>query len=224
MELSKNIPQFLPMYGKKIEVYYRGMEFTCLRCYGTGHKRQDCQNEKQEWMDYVVDFIKNNQFKNEMYGKWLRIAKAHRRKFNKKSEEEHPDEKTTEGNPEELPDGALEPEVTTDETAGAAGHDAGLPRDGTNAEHHGSEAKNKNGEDDSRDTENWQIPSYRNSFNYKKNTGTYADATRGKGRRPTYKAGTTDPEARTVTRSSSRKSSLSDQGKKNNPPNQQCQK
>ena len=67
-------------------------------------------------------------------------------------------EKTTEGNPEELPDGALEPEVTTDETAGAAGHDAGLPRDGTNAEHHGSEAKNKNGEDDSRDTENWQIP------------------------------------------------------------------
>ena len=100
------------------------------------------------------------------------------------------------------------------EAAGAAGHDAGLPRDGTNVEQHGSEAKNKNGEDDSRDTENWETPSYRNSFNYKKNTGTYADATRGKGRRPTYKAGTTDPEAHTVTRSSSRKSSLSDQGKK----------
>ena len=80
MELETQIPQFLPMFGKKIEIYYRGMEQLCLKCYRPGHKRVDCENEKREWMDYVVDFIKNNNLREEMYGKWTKIARKHRRK------------------------------------------------------------------------------------------------------------------------------------------------
>ena len=47
----------------------------------------------------------------------------------------------------------------------------------------------------------WETAGYRSSPKYKKNTGTgsYADATRGKGRKPTYKAGPPEDEQRTTT-------------------------
>ena len=81
MKLAYPIPQFLPMWGKKIEIYYRGMSQLCMKCYQPGHKRNDCQGEKVEWMDYVCDFIDKNEeyFDRSMYGKWFSIAKKHAR-------------------------------------------------------------------------------------------------------------------------------------------------
>ena len=80
MILEKKIPQFLPMYSKKVEVYYRGMEQLCNKCYKRGHLRSKCEEKKVEWMDYVVDFIQDTDYEPEVYGKWMSIAKGHFRK------------------------------------------------------------------------------------------------------------------------------------------------
>ena len=76
MKLDRSIPQFLPIMGRKIEIYYRGVEFICTRCYNHGHKRNDCQTERTDWMEYVKNFIENNEnIEPELYGKWVeRVA------------------------------------------------------------------------------------------------------------------------------------------------------
>ena len=85
MELERPIPQFIPMCGKKIEIYYRGMRQVCVNCYMPGHKKRDCVVEKREWMDYVSGFIEANpDFREEMYGRWAKIAKGYKRKQNKR--------------------------------------------------------------------------------------------------------------------------------------------
>ena len=81
MKLGWKIPQFLPMMGRKIEVYHRGIVQTCVNCYGKGHKRQDCKNERVHWLDYVADFIETNELRPELYGKWFEITADIRRKL-----------------------------------------------------------------------------------------------------------------------------------------------
>ena len=85
MELEEAIPQFLPMFGRKIEIYYRGMEMTCMNCYRSGHRRANCMNGKREWMDYVTEFIESNNLRPEMYGKWDQISKTYLRKYRMES-------------------------------------------------------------------------------------------------------------------------------------------
>ena len=79
MKIAKQIPQFLPMWGKKVEIYYRGMPQLCLHCYRPGHRKIDCKNERIEWMDYVCKFIETNDYYKEIYGRWFEIAKKHMR-------------------------------------------------------------------------------------------------------------------------------------------------
>ena len=79
MKLSDPIPQFLPMHGKKVEIYYRGMQQLCVKCYQPGHKKMDCPNAKLEWMDYVCNFIMATEYDKEMFGRWYYIAKKHLR-------------------------------------------------------------------------------------------------------------------------------------------------
>ena len=74
MKLDKKIPQFIPMCGRKIEIYHRGIDITCTNCYKEGHKRQDCQNERVTWLEYVSDFIKMNNISDELYGKWFDLT------------------------------------------------------------------------------------------------------------------------------------------------------
>ena len=75
MRLERTIPQFLPIMGRKIEVYYRGIEITCNKCYEEGHRRSDCQSDKVEWLDYVKNFIESNeQIELAMFGKWVEIV------------------------------------------------------------------------------------------------------------------------------------------------------
>ena len=45
------ISQFIPMYGRKMEIYYRGMKQTCVNCYTEGHKKKDCKQEKRDWLE-----------------------------------------------------------------------------------------------------------------------------------------------------------------------------
>ena len=121
VRLEKPIPQFLPMQGRKIEIYYRAMEQMCVNCYGSGHKKKDCTNPKKEWMDYVIDFIEGNSFKPEMYGKWHDIAM---RQYKRKQAGESTNTKT---NVEKQP-GGLEVYGRTGATANVL--ESGASQDG----------------------------------------------------------------------------------------------
>ena len=71
MELTKCIPQYLPMMGEKVRVRYAGMDRLCNKCFQAGHFKADCKNQKVDWLDFVNGFM--NFFKDiprEMYGAW----------------------------------------------------------------------------------------------------------------------------------------------------------
>jgi len=51
--LEKQIPSFLPMYGKKIRVAYRGMVTVCSNCFDINHIRVECENTRANYLDYV---------------------------------------------------------------------------------------------------------------------------------------------------------------------------
>ena len=73
MKLDKPIPQLLPMCGRRVKIYHAGIQKLCTNCFGP-HKKSTCQNEKVAWVQYVQTFIEeNDEFKPEMYGKWIDI-------------------------------------------------------------------------------------------------------------------------------------------------------
>ena len=80
MRLIKPIPQFLPISGKKIRIYYNGIRRQCTNCYG-GHAKQNCRNQKLEWIDQVKRFMDWNPKINKLwYGKWWHIVQKSRSK------------------------------------------------------------------------------------------------------------------------------------------------
>ena len=165
MKLGWKIPQFLPMMGRKIEVYHRGIVQTCVNCYQNGHKRQDCQNERLHWLDYVADFIESNELRPEMYGKWFPITAEIRRKHQQNAVVEE----VTEQLPGEV-DGGGE-DQHKDETSTVMGvqtfvtHDKGKEKE---TRQHASTSPSRN-QDES-------LAEYRKSASYRKNVGGTQDA------------------------------------------------
>jgi len=74
MRLSKQIPSFLPMYGKKIRVAYRGMTTVCSNCFDVGHMRIGCENQRASYLDYVTMLINTERFEKELFGNWATRA------------------------------------------------------------------------------------------------------------------------------------------------------
>ena len=75
MKITTDIPQYLPMFGHKAKMYYRGIKKTCTNCYQGGHYRKDCQEKKVDWIDYVSAFINQNEsIPEEMFGRWYKIC------------------------------------------------------------------------------------------------------------------------------------------------------
>ena len=74
MKLHTAIPQLLPMWGKRIRIYYRGIQKLCSRCFGN-HPRKNCRSNKRRWVEYVLDFMEYYQdIPDELYGKWLKVV------------------------------------------------------------------------------------------------------------------------------------------------------
>jgi len=71
MLIKKPIPQFLPMDGKRIKVYHRGIKRMCQNCFCSGHYRVNCMEERVDWMAYIDYFILESGFDEEMFGKWV---------------------------------------------------------------------------------------------------------------------------------------------------------
>ena len=76
MRLEKNIPQLLPMCGRRIKMYHSGIQKLCTNCFGP-HKKQFCTSqEKVPWISYVKDFIEqNDDIPVEFYGRWPELVR-----------------------------------------------------------------------------------------------------------------------------------------------------
>ena len=73
MKLHSNIPQLLPMWGKRIRVYHRGIQKLCTNCFGN-HTRRNCRSKKKRWIDYVLAFMDSHpDIPNEYYGRWKKV-------------------------------------------------------------------------------------------------------------------------------------------------------
>ena len=74
MRLRKEIPQLLPMWGRRIRIYYRGVQKLCTNCFGH-HPRRNCRSERVTWVQYCLNFMERNpEIPPEFYGKWWKIV------------------------------------------------------------------------------------------------------------------------------------------------------
>ena len=75
MRLEKNIPQLLPMHGRRIKMYHSGIQKLCTHCFGP-HKKQHCTVEvKVPWINYVKEFIEeNDDVPVEFFGRWPELV------------------------------------------------------------------------------------------------------------------------------------------------------
>ena len=76
MKLNSNIPQLLPMCGRRIKIYHAGIVKLCTQCFGP-HRKQSCPTkEKIPWTNYLTKFVQDNpDIPPEYYGKWTDIIK-----------------------------------------------------------------------------------------------------------------------------------------------------
>jgi hypothetical protein len=72
--LKHHIPEYLPMYGQKVQVFYPGIPRTCNRCFKVGHLRRDCQNIKKDWVQYIVELLDGG-LNLELIGSWKNAVK-----------------------------------------------------------------------------------------------------------------------------------------------------
>jgi hypothetical protein len=87
MKLTNSIPQLLPMDGRRIKVYYRGIQKLCTKCFGE-HMSRNCNEEKVKWLDYVDNFMQTHwEIQEDLYGNWNNIIERERRQ--KKINREH---------------------------------------------------------------------------------------------------------------------------------------
>ncbi len=68
MDLHTKPPQFLPISGKKIKIYYKGIAKRCVKCFGMGHLKKDCTSARKDWMEYVSDLMFETSFDLIMLG------------------------------------------------------------------------------------------------------------------------------------------------------------
>ena len=72
MTLDSEIPQLLPVDGRRIKIYHRGITKLCTKCFGK-HRKSECKTERKfEWLDYVENFtIENPEIPDDYYGRWI---------------------------------------------------------------------------------------------------------------------------------------------------------
>ena len=77
MVLEHKIPQLIPMNGRRVKIYHKGIEKLCTKCFGK-HRKSDCRSEnKVNWLDYVRNFMVLNEFiPIELFGRWNDLVKT----------------------------------------------------------------------------------------------------------------------------------------------------
>ena len=100
MKLERDIPQFIPMEGRRIRIYYRSITKRCTNCF-QAHQRKLCQNEKVPWLNYVKRFAElYPEIPANMYGKWssmIGTSEGHTEKTKQSNVDQQ--QQTRKGNP-----------------------------------------------------------------------------------------------------------------------------
>jgi hypothetical protein len=74
MIINDAIPQYIPCDGKKLKIYYRGIDKMCTKCYGPGHFRKDCTKDEIHWLEYFELFKETyTGIDQTLYGRWNRL-------------------------------------------------------------------------------------------------------------------------------------------------------
>jgi hypothetical protein len=74
MKILKEIPQLLPMCGKRVKIYYKGIDKLCYNCFGK-HQRKNCNSAKVPWIEYVKQFMAAYpNFPPQAFGKWALLT------------------------------------------------------------------------------------------------------------------------------------------------------
>ena len=59
IRLEKDIPQLIPIHGKRIKINYPGVSRLCTKCFGK-HQKNVCQSRKLSWPEYINKFMSTN--------------------------------------------------------------------------------------------------------------------------------------------------------------------
>jgi hypothetical protein len=79
LKLTKHIPEYLPMYSRKIRVFYIGMPKQCNNCYESGHIKSECDNEKRDWFSFIEELSESGDFEKELFGDWPEVIERKRK-------------------------------------------------------------------------------------------------------------------------------------------------
>ena len=70
IQLRRDIPQILPILGRRVKIYYKGIQKLCPNCFGP-HPKKVCHTRKVEWRDYIKKFKEiHNDIPENLFGKW----------------------------------------------------------------------------------------------------------------------------------------------------------
>jgi len=86
LRLTFQIPEFLPIFGKKARIYYHGMPLFCGGCHNVGHLKLDCKLDTTDWWGFI-DRLKLASVPVEYFGTWINcnssVNSAHRSAISK---------------------------------------------------------------------------------------------------------------------------------------------
>ena len=98
MKIRRDLPQFMPMFGKRVRLYYRGIVKRCTNCFDP-HRRKLCKNEKVQWSEYVRGFAENfPEIPRALYGKWEKMLDGQPQSSTRRVVENEGEKKTEEEN------------------------------------------------------------------------------------------------------------------------------
>jgi hypothetical protein len=87
MRIDRPIPQILPIDGRRIKIYYKGIRKQCNNCFGMGHLKRDCKERRKEWAEYVSSMMESTGFESDLFGKWQVVVQDWRRKNSTETEQ-----------------------------------------------------------------------------------------------------------------------------------------
>jgi hypothetical protein len=70
VKLQHQIPEYLPIRGKKAKIYYHGILPFCSNCHTIGHQTNSCSNPSSNWWSYI-EKLKRCDIPLEFFGSWL---------------------------------------------------------------------------------------------------------------------------------------------------------
>ena len=71
IKLQSDIPQILPIMGRRIRVHYRGIQKLCPNCFGP-HPKAVCKSFKVAWREYIETFMKSHaRIPADLFGNWI---------------------------------------------------------------------------------------------------------------------------------------------------------